>query len=286
AEQGVIQLLSDQAHVCIVGDDDQLIYSFKHAHPEGIRDWVVTNSNADDLELAECRRCPTTIVHMANSLIAYNQLRHVPRELTPRATNGPGDVRIIQFDRLSDEVSGIAEIVRQMVDDGVPPGDILILAQRGVIGTPIYETLRGHNVPVRSYYAEAELDADDAQRRFSLLKLFVDREDRVALRWLVGYPGHEFNASGYRRVREHCEQEGVSPWQALEQLANGELNIRYTANIIAAFNEIVQELNVLEGLPNLAAVIDQKATARRGFFSLCRRSRVQRYRRKSKMFAL
>ena len=78
AEQGVIQLLSDQAHVCIVGDDDQSIYSFKHAHPEGIRDWVITNANADDLELAECRRCPTTVVHMANSLIAHNQLRLVP----------------------------------------------------------------------------------------------------------------------------------------------------------------------------------------------------------------
>ena len=256
AEQGVIQLLSDQAHVCIVGDDDQSIYSFKHAHPEGIRDWVITNANADDLELAECRRCPTTVVHMANSLIAHNQLRLVPRELTPRAANGPGDVRIIQFNRLTDEVSGIAEIVRQMVDDGVPPGDILILAQRGVIGTPIYETLHGHNVPVRSYYAEAELDADDAQRRFALLKLFVDREDRVALRWLLGYPGHQFNASGYRRVREHCEQQGVSPWQAFEQLADGLLNIRYAGNIVAAFNEIVRELNLLEGLPNLAAVID------------------------------
>jgi DNA helicase-2/ATP-dependent DNA helicase PcrA len=256
AEQGVIQLLSGQAHVCIVGDDDQSIYSFKHAHPEGIREWNVANATADDLELAECRRCPTTVVHMANSLIEHNQLRLVTRQLTPRAANGPGDVRIMQFNRLADEVSGIVDVVRQMIDDGVPPGDILILAQRGIIGTPIYETLHGYNVPVRSYYAEAELDAEDAQWRFALLKLFVDREDRVALRWLVGYPGHNFNATGYRRVREHCEEHGLSPWQALEQLSSGALEIRYTGNIVTAFNEIVQELDVLEGFPDLAAVID------------------------------
>jgi DNA helicase II / ATP-dependent DNA helicase PcrA len=256
AEQGVIQLLSDQAHVCIVGDDDQSIYSFKHAHPEGIRDWVIANVDAEELELAECRRCPTTVVHMANSLIAHNQLRLVPRLLTPRAANGPGNVSIIQVNRLADEISGIVEIVRRMIDDGVPPGDILILAQRGVIGTPIYEALHGHNVPVRSYYAEAELDAEDAQRRFALLKLFVDREDRVALRWLVGYPGHNFNASGYRRVREYCEHHGLSPWQALEQLSNGALNIPYTGNLVAAFDEIVHELGILEDLPDLAAVIE------------------------------
>jgi DNA helicase-2/ATP-dependent DNA helicase PcrA len=39
AEQSVIELLSDNADVCIVGDDDQSIYSFKYAHPEGIREW-------------------------------------------------------------------------------------------------------------------------------------------------------------------------------------------------------------------------------------------------------
>src|SRR5258707_7060274 len=74
AEQGVIQLLSDQAHVCIVGDDDQSIYSFKHAHPEGIRDWLATNFNADDLELSEGRRCPIILLHMANSLMSPNRL--------------------------------------------------------------------------------------------------------------------------------------------------------------------------------------------------------------------
>jgi DNA helicase-2/ATP-dependent DNA helicase PcrA len=187
AEQGVIQLLSTDAHVCIVGDDDQSIYSFKHAHPEGIRQWISLNQDAHDLELSECRRCPTTVVSIANSLIGHNQMRIVPRQLTPRPQNGPGVVQIIQYDRLADEVAGIATIVREFIEAGVPPGDILILAQRGVIGTPIYESLRGYNVPTRSYYAEAELDALDAQRRFALLKLFVDREDRVALRWLVGH---------------------------------------------------------------------------------------------------
>jgi len=88
AEQGVLYLLSNIADVCIVGDDDQSIYSFKHAHPEGIRDWITIYANADDLQLSECRRCPTTVVHMANSLIGHNQMRLVPRQLTPRPQNG------------------------------------------------------------------------------------------------------------------------------------------------------------------------------------------------------
>jgi superfamily I DNA/RNA helicase len=256
AEQGVLEFLSGVAGVCIVGDDDQSIYSFKHAHPEGIRDWITINANADDLQLSECRRCPTTVVHMANSLISHNQMRLVPRQLAPRPQNGAGHVQIIQYQNLGDEVAGVADLVRDLTDQGTPPGDILILVQRGVIGTPIYEALQGRNVPVRSYYSEAEIDSQDAQRRFALMKLLVDREDRVALRWLVGLTGNNWNAAGYRRVREHCELTGLTPWQALDQLSAGALQIPHTGNVVAAFDAIVAEVNALEALPDLAAVID------------------------------
>lgn len=255
-EQGVVDLLCQNAEVCIVGDDDQSIYSFKHAHPEGIRNWTVVNGNADDLGLDDCRRCPTHVVDMVNSLIAHNQSRTAPRALVPMAGNGPGDVRILQYPTLAHEVRGVANLVSGFLATGGTPGDILILAQRGVIGTPIYNALRVAGIPVRSYYAEAELDSLDAQRRFAVLKLFTNREDRVALRWLVGLGGANWNAAGYRRVRAHCQQTGLSPWQLLEQLSAGTLTLRYTASLVAAFQSLVAELAVLENAGSLSAVID------------------------------
>ncbi len=256
-EQSVVELLSDQAEVCIVGDDDQSIYSFKHAHPDGIREWLIVNAGADDIGLDDCRRCPTRVVSMANSLIARNLVRPVPRALVPIAANGQGDVRIIQYPTLDDEVIGVADVVAEMIDSGTAPGDILILAQRGVIGTPIYEALIARNVPVRSYYAEAELAAPLARRAFALLKLLVDRDDRVALRWLVGIDGPNWHAAGYRRVRQHCEATGLTPWQALSEIAAGNLALPHTAGIVAAFNNLVAELDALNGLPDLASIVDQ-----------------------------
>ena len=94
---------------------------------------------------------------------------------SPLAGNGLGDVRIIQYQTLDAEVAGVATLVRDLVAAGTLAGDILILAQRSVIGTPIYEALLAMGVPVRSHYAEAELDDIEAQRRFSLLKLLSVR---------------------------------------------------------------------------------------------------------------
>ncbi len=227
-EQSVINYLSDAAHVTIVGDDDQSIYSFKSAHPDGIREWLTLNGGADDLGLEDCRRCPTLVVDMANSLIMNNRNRPVPRRLTAVPANGAGDVRILQYRNIAGEVAGVADIVAQLLADGIPPGDILVLAQRGAIGTPIYQALRARAVPVRSYYAEAELDSEVAQRAFAVLKLFANREDRVALRWLVGLEGPDWNAAAFRRIRRFCEESGQTPWQTLSALSDGTIALPYT----------------------------------------------------------
>ena len=94
AEQTAIAYLSEEAHVGIVGDDDQSIYSFKHAHPDGIREWKTIHAGCADFEMAQCQRCPTTVVEMANSLISHNVYRE-KRELKPIDAKGKGEAQIL-----------------------------------------------------------------------------------------------------------------------------------------------------------------------------------------------
>jgi superfamily I DNA/RNA helicase len=257
AEQELITLLSDNAEVCIVGDDDQSIYSFKHAHPEGIQSWLNPHPNGIEVGLDECRRCPVRVVRMANSLIGRNVLRDENRLLTPREANGQGECHIYQYADNEAETAGITQIVVGLLDAGVLPGEILILAQRKAIGTPIYESLVAADVPSRSYYAEAELNEEHAQYQFALLKLYVSREDRVALRWMLGRESASWLAGGYARLRNHCEQSGASPWDALELLASGQLQIPYTASLVTAFQAIRARLDELEALGNINLLIDE-----------------------------
>lgn len=255
-EQGVIALLSDAAHVCIVGDDDQSIYSFKHAHPLGIQDWMTINNTADDLNLLECWRCPTRVVEMANSLISHNTLRLTPRVLMPIPAKGNGVVNIVQYANLDAEVAGVATQIRALIGAGTPPGDILVLAQRSAIGTPIYMALLEQGVPVKSYYSESELDNLEAKRRFAMFKLLVNRDDRVALRWLVGINSANYHAAGYRRIREHSEATGLSPWDVFSQLSSGTLSLPYTNPIVAEYESILNEINGLDGIADLSVLVD------------------------------
>jgi superfamily I DNA/RNA helicase len=150
----------------------------------------------------------------------------------------------------------VANIIRDLTDKGVPPGDILVLAQRGVIGTPIYEALVARDVPTRSYYAEAELDAEDAQRRFAILKLFVDRQDRVALRWLLGLGSSNWRSPAYQKVSEHCACTGETPWNVLEQLLARKIKLNHTQHLVDEFEAVRVELEKLEALGDLATVLE------------------------------
>lgn len=248
------------ADICIVGDDDQSIYSFKFAHPEGILEWCDQNSGAADLALVDCRRCPGRVVRIANHLIGESPTREHDRTLVEFGPNGEGEVRIIQFQHLTDEVQGICDIVEQLMGEDTHPGEIIILAQRRKIGNYIYEELVRRVVPAKSYYQEAELEDQETQERFALLKLAANNDDRVALRWLVGKDSSAWYRGGYANVRARCEQTGLSPWSILDALSEGELNLPHTSPLVAAFEGIrekVEELNVLFEEEGIGALIDE-----------------------------
>lgn len=244
AEQDVLGFLGTRASICIVGDDDQSIYSFKHAHPEGIRQWH-TLRPTDDHSIVECRRCPTTLVRMANALIGHNTDRISGRVMQERAANGPGEVVIRQYPTATAEADAVVAKIQALIEDGVQPSEIIVLAQRAAFAGPIFDKLRGHNVPAKSYYAEADLDTIEAQERFALFKLLLNNEDRVALRWLLGRGHNSWRAAQYARLIQRVRDDGTSPWGTLERLAAGQVEIPHTGSLLERFNELRIEISDL-----------------------------------------
>jgi DNA helicase-2/ATP-dependent DNA helicase PcrA len=251
AEQELIQLLAEDAQVTIVGDEDQSIYSFKHAHPDGIREFV---AEADE-PLEECRRCPVTVIEMANSLIANNPDR-AARQLRPADGQPQGDVHIVLWSSMTAEAGGIADFIKQRIaDHRVEAGKVLVLCPRRQLGYAIRDALRDREVAAHSFFQEealdgnpAELDECQAQRAFTLLCLAANRRDCVALRCWSGFGSSSLRSGAWRRVRNHCQAMGQDPWDALVALVEGGLNLRHVGPLIGPFCELRVLLGELEGV--------------------------------------
>lgn len=247
AEQVLIDLLAQNAELFLVGDPDQSIYSFRYAHPQGIEEFGDTHPNTHDEPLDECRRCPQRVVQIADHLIQNNHIGDNGHHLVPRIENPEGEVHIIQWESLEEETSGLACYIKHLIDNcDYSPGDILVLSTRRLIGYGIRNLLREDGIHTHSYYYEEIIKAKEAQLALSLLSLLADREDRVALRFWLGYGSSSWRKGQYSNLRQYCEGSGLSPWEALEQLNSGQIAIPRTNQLLVGFRELLVQIQSFE----------------------------------------
>jgi superfamily I DNA/RNA helicase len=253
AEQVLVDILSQDCNQFVVGDADQSIYSFRYAHPEGITSFADNHPGTHDETLEECRRCPTLVVQLASHLIGSNYPAGISSRLTPFANNPPGHVSIVQWQNLQAEAHGIADFCHHLVrHEDYTPADIMILCPRRLIGYGIRDALQNSDIPAHSFYYEEALEPPEAQTHFTLLSLLCNKDDRISLRFWLGLGSSTWNARGYERLRQHCEEMGQSPFQALQDLSDGTLRIPYTRPLVDRFALLIDELDSLEPLRGYA----------------------------------
>jgi superfamily I DNA/RNA helicase len=247
AEQVLLDVLGSQANVCVVGDDDQSIYGFKYAHPEGIREFPETHPGTHPEQLVTCRRCPRAVVEMANSLISANP--RINRDLQPRIDAPRGEVWAVQWESLDAEAEGVAETIRRAIEErGIPAQEVMVLTARRRIGYRIRDQLRSRDLPVRSFFNEEALDSEASQERLVLLNLLVQPQDRVALRCWLALGSRNGLPSAYARLREYATRNNQHPRRVLEEIGSANLVLPGTHRLVSRFRMLERELANLVGL--------------------------------------
>ncbi len=255
AEQVLLDNLATDGALTVIGDEDQSIYAFKFAHPEGIATFDQAHPGTHDESLDECRRCPRTVVAMANALIANNPGR-APRTLQAQPGNPDGEVLVLQWRSMEEEANGIATFIEERIRSGrVDPGRVLVLAQRRQFGYAIRDALNQVGVRALSFFYEEALDGNpkkadscSALEAFTLLTLMARPEDRVALRCWCGFRSPSLNSGAWSRVRARCEATGASPSAVLADLSEGRLVLPNTRAVVARYRALVARLEGLRGL--------------------------------------
>jgi len=254
AEQHLIDLISTNALLTIVGDEDQSIYEeFRYAHPEGISHFNEEHAQTIDIPLAECRRCPSNIVSMANNLISNNNFRE-DRELAPYPHINQGEIYLLQWDNLENESSGIADYLSQKINaNEIDPGKTLILTPRRQIGYLIRDELRRRNIQAISFFQEEILDGNPkiieesrAQQSLSLLKIMNSRIDRVAIRCWLGFGSLSLRKIEYHRLIDYCRQNTISINDALELAIDNRITIPRISGLLVRFRELKAIIGRLE----------------------------------------
>ena len=129
--------------VCVVGDEDQTIYSFTGASSSYLRDFARVHPGTTVVELVENYRSSPEILALANRLIASSGRTKV---LVATRPAGPPPVRLAFADPDA-ELAGLIAWIRARLADGVAPAEIAVLVRLNAQLPPIEAGLTTAAIP-------------------------------------------------------------------------------------------------------------------------------------------
>ncbi|MDP3974210.1 MAG: ATP-dependent helicase, partial [Candidatus Daviesbacteria bacterium] len=183
----VNELAKRGAELFVAGDDDQSIYGFRFATPEGIRNFEQIYQNSKKLALEICFRCDKSILHSAEFVASLDPKR-LPKPTRPKDQAEDGEVLIIGFKDQNHEAEIIAKKIKSLIAKDIKPDQITILLRsdrNGSLSKPIIEALKKQSVDV-SLTTDSELESNNEYRIvLSVIRLLVDQNDCLAWRTLL-----------------------------------------------------------------------------------------------------
>lgn len=190
-DQEFVRRIADAgASLFIAGDDDQSIYAFRYAAPNGIQDFLGVYPTASDYQLQYCFRCTPAILLPAGTLIQANpsRLPKTIQSLWPSA-NPPvnGSFHIWRFNYGVEEAQAIASSCRDLIVAGMSPDNILILVANVRLQVPLLiQELQILGLPYERPRRGWILDDPMPRLVFALLRLLQNSQNYVAHRTILG----------------------------------------------------------------------------------------------------
>jgi DNA helicase-2/ATP-dependent DNA helicase PcrA len=175
----------------VAGDDDQSVYSFRHASPEGIQTFTHRFPRASSHTLTDCFRCTPAALDAALGILTnFSPPTRIPKHLTSLyATAQPpviGHAHWWKYSSPQAEATAIANSCLDLHAAGIDFGDIMILlGNRRAMAAAIQDALDSHGVPFSPAQVEAFRDTPAGRAGFSILRILCDPDDLVAYRNLL-----------------------------------------------------------------------------------------------------
>lgn len=175
----------------VAGDDDQSVYSFRHASPQGIQTFTQRFQQASDHMLSDCFRCTPTVLGAALSVLTQFAVPgRIPKKISSLYGSAhppvPGHASMTRYNSPQAEAAGIASACVELHAAGLDWGDIMILlGNRRVMAGEIQQALLGQGVPFSPVQSEPFRNSDGGRTGFSLLRSLADPDDLVAYRNLL-----------------------------------------------------------------------------------------------------
>ncbi|HEY1813354.1 MAG TPA: UvrD-helicase domain-containing protein [Kofleriaceae bacterium] len=230
-------LVANHSNLCVVGDDDQSIYSWRGADPTNILEFDKLFPSAKIVKLEQNYRSTKTILAAANAVIANNKDRH-GKALWSQLGDGELLTHAVAA-TAEDEAKWIAREIRALHDStGRRWSDVAILYRSNLQAKVIEEELRAAEVPYVMYGGQQFFERKEVKDVLAYLRVAVSARDELALRRVINYPARGIGTTTVEKLVAAAHASRSTLWDTLQTFEVAGTAKAGIADLVAAVSRL------------------------------------------------
>lgn len=239
--QIVKYLAAKHKNLCVVGDDDQSIYSFRGADIRNILDFEKDYRKCKTIKLEQNYRSTETILSAANAVIANNKGRKA-KKLWTGAQEGEA-ITFVRANNHFDEARYIAReiLLRRKREKSLKYTDFAILYRANALSRVLETALREEGIPYRIYGGLRFYDRKEIKDVIAYLRLVASDRDELAFLRAVNNPRRGIGETTIEMLQRESALTG-EPMLRLCASASRYPSLSRSANKLMDFARIIFEM--------------------------------------------
>ena len=228
-------------NICVVGDDDQSIYSFRGADIGNILDFEEDYLDTKVLRLVQNYRSTKNILEAAYYVIRNNQKRKEKQVWTDNKKGSALTLHEATDD--TREADYVLQQIREWRTRGQKYGDCVIFYRINAQSRTFEDALRGANIPYQIVGGIRFYERMEIKDIIAYMRVIVNPADTVSIKRIINVPRRGIGGTTVQKIEDFAYEEGIPLFEAIQRvgevstLNNGAKNkVRAFAELIASFN--------------------------------------------------
>jgi DNA helicase-2/ATP-dependent DNA helicase PcrA len=244
----LIKLLAGPRHnVCVVGDEDQSIYSWRGADIRNILEFEKDFPEARIIRLEQNYRSTQAILEAASAVVSNNLKRKGKTLWTARE----GGNKIGYYEAPDGENESlfaadyISRYLKRMKEEGAEDVRVAVLYRLNSQSRLIEESMRRYQLPYQvvggfSFYERAEI-----KDMTSYLKLINNPQDSIALLRVINTPTRGIGKSTIETLERLSLETGMSLWSAISEAMERRLLPQRACAALKSFKDLIEDARAM-----------------------------------------
>ncbi len=250
------QLAGKRHNICVVGDPDQSIYSWRFADLRNILSFEKDYPEAKVVFLEQNYRSTKTILEVASDVISANVQRK-PKNLWTENEGGSPVAIIESYSEEEEAQSVVNEIEKLISQEQISLKDCAVMYRVNAQSRILEETFMRYGMPYKLVGGTRFYRRQEIKDIIAYLRVIHNPHDNVSLARIINVPGRGIGQGTLNKLRAWARPHDTSLYDSLKQVVEEKTLSSRITQALTGFVALIDELMVKSHELNLAELLDE-----------------------------